>query len=208
MSDPQIIPLRFQRAELRAKADLSPAAVATLDSVPGPRELIAALRAMDDPRDAVSALAIMLPRRQATWWACLAVRLLPGLAERPAELAAIEIAETWVQTQAAEDCERAFAAAQACEMTAAGGWAAMAAFWSGGTLAPRGQAAVPPAPHLAGVAARTALIFTFHDAAIAGRLGYGDMLAIGLELMHGELGRRAQAAARERIAGGGTASGG
>jgi hypothetical protein len=203
MSDPQIIPLRFQRAELHDKADLSPTALQTLASVPGPKELIAALSAMENPRDAVSALAIMLPRRQATWWACLSVRLLPDLASRANELAAVEMAESWVQTQAQEDCERAYAAAQACAMNAPGGWAAMAAFWSGGSLAPRGQQAVQPAPHLAGVAARTALIFTHHDPSVAGRIGYGDLLAIGMELMHGELGRRAQTAARERLASGG-----
>ncbi len=197
---PQIIALRFQRSELHDKADLSPSGLKTLASVPGPQELIAALAAMPDARDAVSALAIMLPRRQSVWWACLSARLLPDLAERADELAAVEMAESWVQTQAQEDCDRAFPLAQACAMNAAGGWAAMAAFWSGGSLAPRGQAAVPPAPHLAGVAARTALIFTYYDATVSGRIGYGDLLAIGMELMHGELGRRAQAAARERLA--------
>jgi hypothetical protein len=203
MSEPTTIPLRFQRAELQAKADLSPAGIAMLTRVPGPAELIAALAAMEDPRDAVSSLALMLPRRQTVWWACLGVRLIPDLADRPAELAAIEIAESWVQTQATDDCERAFPAAEACAMNAAAGWAAMAAFWSGPSLAPRGQQAIAPAPHLAGVAARTALIFTFHDPAVTDRIGYGDLLAIGMELMHGELGRRAQAAARERIASGG-----
>ena len=145
----------------------------------------------------------MLPRRQAVWWSCLTARLIPDLAARPAELAAIEIAESWVQTQAPEDCERAYEASQACAMNAAAGWAALGAYWSGPSLSPRGQAAVPPPPHLAGVATRTALIFTHHDAAVAGRIGYGDLLAIGMELMHGEVGRRAQAAARERIASGG-----
>ena len=200
MSGPQIIPLRFQRSELRDKADLSPAGLTTLATVPGPQELIAALRAMPDTHDAVSALAIMLPRRQSVWWACLAVRLIPDLAGRADELAAVEVAESWVQSQAQEDCERAFELSQALPVEAAGGWAAMAAYWSGGSIAPRGQAAVPPAPHLPGIAARTALIFTHHDRAVSGRISYADLLAIGMELMHGELGRRAQAAARERLA--------
>jgi len=203
MGDQPTIPLRFQRSELREKANMSPEGIAVLTRVPGPQELIAALAAMEDPRDAVSSLALMLPRRQTVWWACLSTRLIPDLAARPPELAAVEVAESWVQTQAADDCERGHEASQACAMNAAAGWAAMAAYWSGPSLAPRGQAAVPPPPHLAGVAARTALIFTYHDPSIAGRIGYGDLLAIGMELMHGELGRRAQAAARERIASGG-----
>ena len=201
MSDPQVIALRFQKAELQDKADLSPAALARLSTSTGPQDLITGLSTMADARDAISSLALMLPRRQAVWWACLAARLLPDLARRPADLAAVEIAESWVQTMSNEDAEQAFAASQRCAMNAAAGWAAMAAYWSGSSIAPRGQQDVAPAPHLAGVATRTALIFTYHDPAVVGRIGYPDLLAIGVELMHGQLGRTAQAAALDAIAG-------
>jgi hypothetical protein len=200
MNSAQTIPLRFQKAELQDKAELSAEALAELSRTRGPGELIDKLGAMADARDAVSSLALMLPHRQTVWWACLAARLIPDLAARANELAAVEIAESWVQTQAEGDCEQAFAAWQKCDARAAGGWAAMAAHWSGTSIAPRGQAPVPPARHLPGIATRTAMIFTVLDASIAGRIGYGDLLAIGKELMHGELGRRAQAAARDRIA--------
>ena len=36
-------------------------------------------------------------------------------------------------------------------------WAAIAAFWSGDSMSPEGQPAVPPAPHLAGTAAAGAV---------------------------------------------------
>ncbi|WP_156678756.1 DUF6931 family protein [Sphingomonas profundi] len=193
----QTIPLRFQRQELQQQADLSPEGLAVVAGAAGPREVLAALPAPE----AAAALALMLPRRQAVWWACLCARLLPDVAARPADGAAIEAAETWVQTQSPEDAEQAGALAEACDAGAPARWAAMAAFWSGPSLAPRGQQAVAPAPHLAGVAARAALTLLVHHPAIARRIDHGDLLAIGTDLMHGGLGRQAQAAARERLAG-------
>ncbi len=198
-SNPQTIPLRFQRLELQQQADLSPVGLAAVATAAGPRELIATL---DDPaaaRDAVAALALMLPRRQAVWWACLTARLLPDAELAPADVAAVEAAEAWVQTQSVEDSDRAGELADRCDAGSPARWAAMAAYWSGPSIAPRGQQAVPPAPHLAGVAARAAGTLLVHHPAIAGRIDHGDLLAIGMDLMHGDLGRRAQARVRERL---------
>ncbi len=195
--------LRFQRAELREKANLSPAGLACLNTAPGPHELVAALSEQGDARDAVFALAQILPHRQAVWWACLGVRLLPGLAARPADAAAVDVAETWVQTSAAADAARAGVAADHCHPGEAAGWTAMAAYWSGLTIAPPEQQAVVPAPHLPGVATRTALLLTAGDPALRGKIGFADLLGIGLELMRGDLGRKAQTILRERLAGGG-----
>jgi hypothetical protein len=197
----QTIPLRFQRQELQQQADLSPEGLRVVATAAGPRELIEALAGPGAARDAVAALALMLPRRQAVWWACLAARLLPEAALSPAEAAAIEAAEAWVQTQSAEDSERAADLAEQCATGSPARWAAMAAHWSGPSIAPRGQQAVLPAVHLPGVAARAALTLLVHHPAIGRRIGYGDLLAIGTDLMHGDLGRRAQASVRERLAG-------
>ena len=200
-TNPQIIPLRFQRQELQQQADLSPGALTAVVTAAGPRELIAALAGPDGARDAVAALALMLPRRQAVWWACLAARLLPDTAQAPADSAAIDAAEAWVQSQSSEDSDRAWELAERCDTAAPARWAATAAYWSGSSIAPRGQQAVAPAPHLAGVAARAALTLLAHHPAVGGRIGYGDLLAIGTDLMHGDLGRRAQAGVRERLSG-------
>jgi hypothetical protein len=196
----QTIPLRFQRQELQQKADLSPAGLKAAATAAGPRELIAALAEPEAARDAVAALALMLPRRQAVWWACLIARLLPEAVQSPAEAAAIEGAEAWVQTQSAEDGERAFELAEQCGGDAPARWAATAAFFSGPSLAPRGQQAVPAPAYLTGVAARVAAVSLVHHPAIGGRIGFGDLLAIGTDLMHGDLGRRRQSALRERLA--------
>lgn len=194
-----LIPLRFQRQELREKASLSAAALHCLASATGPEQLLATLAAEGEPLDAISALALMLPRRQAVWWACLGTRLIPGLDGRPAEAAALEAAEAWVQSQAAEDAEAAQDAAARCPPSAAATYAALAAFWSGPSIAPRGQQAVAPAAHLPGVATRVALLLTANDPAVDGRIGFDDLLGIGLDLMKGDLGRKAQEAVRERV---------
>lgn len=199
MATPSAIALRFQRQELDQKADLSPAGKACLANARGPQDLIAALSAADDSKDAINALAFMLPHRQVVWWACLGVRLLPDLARRPHDLAAVEQAEAWVQSAAPADAERAGELAEHCDLHTAPGWTAMAAFWGGPSLAPRGLQAVAPAPFLPGVAARTALLLLVHDPAVGGRLLNRDLLGIGLDLMNGDIGRKAQAAVRERL---------
>ncbi len=199
MATQPAIALRFQRLEIEQKADLSAVGRACLAAARGPKELMAALTGVDNPRDAIYALSFMLPHRQVVWWACLAVRLIPDLAERATDLAAVEAAETWVQSASAADAERAIGAAERCDLRHAPGWTAMAAFWGGPSLAPRGLQAVPPAPHLPGVAARTALVLAVHDPAVAGRLDFGDFLGIGIDIMNGDIGRKAQAAVRERL---------
>ncbi len=194
------IPLRFQRQELSHKAALSEAGLAALGYASGPQDLLATLIQAGQPQDAISALAQMLPRRQAVWWACLAVRLIPDLASRPAELLAVEIGESWVQGQRVDDTERAAAAAELCPFESPAGLVALATAWAGPSLAPRGQQAVPPAPHLTGAAVRGALILTVHDPAIAGRIGMADLFAIGTALMQGDVGRKAQESVRDRLA--------
>ncbi|WP_156361767.1 DUF6931 family protein [Sphingomonas sp. Leaf343] len=199
---PTVVPLRFQRLELQEHGGLSAAGLEALATTTGPEALLTTLMAMPDQADAAAALALMLPRRQSVWWACLAVRLIPGIGERAAERVALETAETWVQTTSDEAAERAFTAAEFCAVSAPARWAAMAAHWSGPSIAPRGLQPVPPAAHLTGIATRTAMLFTVHDPALRGRLAFADLVAIGVALMHGDVGRKAQAAVLDRLAGG------
>lgn len=194
------IALRFQRSVLREKADLSAAGLAALSQATHPAQFINSLANEGNARDALYALALMLPHRQAVWWACLAVRLLPGLNGDPNDVAAIEAAERWVQSASGSDAEHAGELAQRSDLGRAPAWAAMAAFWAGPSLAPRGQQAVPPLPHLPGVALRSALILLTHDPAMQGRVTLADWLTVGRALMNGGNGRDAQALLRERIA--------
>jgi hypothetical protein len=193
------IPLRFQRAELEAKADLTPEGKVLLARIGHPERLVAALVDTGNARDAIHALTLMLPHRQAVWWACLALRLLPDLERRKPDLAALTVAERWVQGGSGSDAERAGELAQDCDPDLASTWVATAAYWSGPSIAPRGQQAVQPAPHLAGVAARIALLMLSQDPAFQGRIAFADWLAIGLALMAGGNGGQAQADLQARL---------
>ena len=203
MATMSAIPLRFQKQELQQRAALSEAGLSCLTMITGPQEMIATLTQMGEHRDAIAALALMLPRRQAVWWACLVARLIPDLAKRPEEQVAVEAAEAWVQGQRAEESERALNAAEMCPMDAAATYVAMAAYWCGPSLAPRGQQPVPPPPYLPGVAVRAVMTLTLIDPVMIGRVEPVDLLGIGTALMHGDLGRNAQTAIRDRLATGG-----
>jgi hypothetical protein len=184
------IPVRFQRAELAAHADLSPAADALLKTARGPEDILEGLHRSGSHRDFLAALAMMLPKRQGVWWACLAARLL-GPAKGSPETAAIHAAEAWVQAQSEETREASAVAAEALDHEGAAAWAALAAYWSGGSIGAAGAPPVAPAPHLTGTAVRCALFMT----AAAQPSAWEEMVAIGVEILAGETGRKAFAEA-------------
>lgn len=98
--------------------------------------------------DAAKFLALALPKREAVWWACLCARAVLGPNLPPKLATAVQAAEKWV-TDPSEDNRRAtMPAAEAAEMGNPAGCAAMAAFWSGGSLAPPNVPVVPPPDHL------------------------------------------------------------
>jgi hypothetical protein len=98
--------------------------------------------------DAVRFLARALPKREATWWACLCARSALGENPAPELLKALELAEQWVQRPTEEHRRLTYPAAQESQFGHPASWAAMAAFWSGGSMAPPDVPAVPPADNL------------------------------------------------------------
>lgn len=102
--------------------------------------------------EAVRVLAHALPKREAVWWACMcAVNTAPPDLADPDRLAR-ETAELWVRQQKDEQRRAAFAHAQTSDFQSPEAWSAVAAFWSGDSMSPPDLPAVPPAPHLTGVA--------------------------------------------------------
>lgn len=98
-------------------------------------------------------VANALPPREAVWWACMcADHTVP--ADLPAEDSfARQAAEQWVRRSTDDAARRAaMDAVQKTGMQTAESWTGVAAFWSGGSMAPDGQPNVPPAPHLCGTA--------------------------------------------------------
>lgn len=93
--------------------------------------------------DAIRFLAHALPRREAVWWACTAAR--SGLDVNAAgQRQAVETAEAWVYHPDEERRRAAMNAAPAAGNDNPAHWAAMAAAWSGGSLAPPEAPVVPP----------------------------------------------------------------
>ncbi|TXL77161.1 hypothetical protein FHP25_10375 [Vineibacter terrae] len=102
--------------------------------------------------DAIRWLAQGLRPRESVWWACLAARAYVGWGNTLPEpdVAALTAAETWVFKPEEENRRAAMAKAQDTGYQSPASWAAIAAFWSGGSMAPPEAPAVPPPQHLIG----------------------------------------------------------
>jgi len=107
---------------------------------------------------AVQFFAFALPPREAVWWACLCSR--DALREPVPEPLkdAVDAAEAWVRDPSEGHRRAAMARAQATDLKSPAAWAAVAAFWSGGSLAPENLPEVPAAPHLTGCAVAGAVM--------------------------------------------------
>lgn len=97
-------------------------------------------------------LAHALPKRESVWWACMCAQHTAPQDLPEADRQAREAAEHWVRQQTDELRRSAMQLAESVGFATPECWAAVAAFWSGDSMAPLGQPAVPPAPHLPGLA--------------------------------------------------------
>jgi hypothetical protein len=94
--------------------------------------------------EAAKLAAHALPKREAVWWACMCARHTAPKDQAQAERELIVAAELWVRKPTDENRRAAFALAQKAGFSSAEAWAAMAAFWSGESMSPPDQPAVPP----------------------------------------------------------------
>ncbi|MEE4217157.1 MAG: hypothetical protein V2I48_06075 [Xanthomonadales bacterium] len=78
-------------------------------------------------QDAITVASCTLPPREAVWWACVCARKMASIAENPAEMLALESAETWVYKPSEDHRKKAFEFAQASDPCRAGGLCAFAA---------------------------------------------------------------------------------
>lgn len=84
--------------------------------------------------DAVKLAARTLPPREAVWWACVCARKMASIVDSPAEMSALQSAETWVFKPNDENRKKAFELAQASDPCLAGGLSAFAATFSDSKL--------------------------------------------------------------------------
>jgi hypothetical protein len=135
-------------ATLAPRAKLSDEATSLLRPEWTARQYLEALIAAGRWHDAIRFLAWALPRREAVWWACQCIRaanLPPG---PPEDARALEAAEKWAASATEDHRRAAFAAGQTVNFETPAALAALAAFWSGGSLSQPRLPVVPPAEHL------------------------------------------------------------
>ncbi|HSW03532.1 DUF6931 family protein [Aquabacterium sp.] len=146
-------------APLLPRLELEPEAASALAGAQTAAEGVMQLEAKGLRNDAVRLAAHALPKREAVWWACMCAGAVPDVALPPADAAARVAAEAWVRKPADDALRRAaWDAAQKTGFRSPEAWAAVGAFWSGGSMAPEGQPVVPPAEHLTGVAVSGAVV--------------------------------------------------
>jgi hypothetical protein len=145
--------LQVFEAFLPAREDI----VAAPADVP-PLQFARSLVASSTPEDAISFCAYLLPRREAVWWSCQCVRALAPQLPTGSDIP-LAAAEEWVREPEEERRQNALSAGLAADPQHAAAWTALAAGWSGGSLAPVGQEiVVPPPAHLTAKAVRTAVL--------------------------------------------------
>jgi hypothetical protein len=104
--------------------------------------------------EAARLVAHALPPREAVWWACACSRHTASSGANPeAESALRAAAEEWVRRQTDELRRAAMTEAEKTGFNSPEAWAAVAAFWSGDSMAPLEAPKVPPQPHFPGLAA-------------------------------------------------------
>lgn len=128
-----------------------------------------------------------LPKREAVWWACLCVRQALGGKLTSKDLAALHAAERWCANPSDDNRRAAMPAAQAAGFNTAAGWAATAAFWSGGSLSAQGEPAMPPDELLTAHAVKGAhtLAIGQTDTTTAAKM-YRYFVTLGIEVADGK----------------------
>ncbi|HEX3400061.1 MAG TPA: hypothetical protein VHT74_07030 [Acetobacteraceae bacterium] len=137
---------------LRPHLAFGPAAAAVADGCARITDALERLEAGGFLLEATRLVAHALPKREAVWWACMCAAHTAPADLPDADRRAREAAEDWVRQQGDKPRRAAWSLAEASGFGSPEAWTAVAAFWSGDSMAPEGQPAVPPAPHLAGAA--------------------------------------------------------
>jgi hypothetical protein len=106
---------------------------------------------------AVGLCAYLLPRREAVWWGCRAVKtIIPQRTREEDE--AIAVAETWVREPEEDRRTTALDYGMRASSRLPTTWLALAAGWSGGTRYAGSGTMVPTQPHQTAQAVRAAVL--------------------------------------------------
>src|SRR5688572_20387384 len=131
-------------AQLVAAAEVSTEARVLLKPTHSAREYLELLTARGLHSDAVTFLAHAMPRREAIWWAWACARRAAGEQPEPTVQAALQATEQWIAQPSEEHRRAAAAAAERADFGTPAGCAGLAAFFSGGSIAPPNLPATLP----------------------------------------------------------------
>ncbi|MGD1924301.1 MAG: hypothetical protein ACFB03_08930 [Paracoccaceae bacterium] len=156
-----------QRIRFTTAAQVSeafPAIVEDLGELPddvAPVDYVQQLVDAEDITTALFFMALALPKRDAVWWGCLALRGTAGSDPLTAE--GLRLAEAWCRQPEEEERRAAGAFAEENYFEGAGPWIAFSAFTTSGSMAPAGLQAVPPSPEVSGKAVAMAIMLATQD---------------------------------------------
>jgi hypothetical protein len=152
-------PINSRTVAIATVAELGEEAMALLRPDLHPLDFVALLMEKALFPDAVRFVAHALPKREAVWWGWVCARRAAGENPPPKIKAALDATERWIAQPNEDNRRLAMAAAEKAELGTAAGCAGLAAFFSGGSLAPPDAPPVPPGEFLAAKAVAGAVIF-------------------------------------------------
>ena len=152
-------PINSRTVAIATVAELGEEAMALLRPDLHPLDFVALLMEKALFPDAVRFVAHALPKREAVWWGWVCARRAAGENPQPKIKAALDATERWIAQPNEDNRRLAMAAAEKAELGTAAGCAGLAAFFSGGSLAPPDAPPVPPGEFLAAKAVAGAVIF-------------------------------------------------
>ena len=186
-------------ADITPRAGLSVEARNLLGQKASPADFIAKLIEAGHSADAIRFLSHALPKREAVWWACLAVRRAYGGDLAVTSARALDSAEAWVRSPTEEKRRTAGELARSSGHEDPASWAALGAFWSGGSMTPIDAPPVAPADHLTHEAVAGAILLAAAKCApTAPAPLHREIIEDGLDIARGGSGRRAAADATVR----------
>lgn len=139
--------------------------------------------------DAIRYLAVAITKRQAIWWSVATHTKLKdlGASINPQEDAAWSLVREWVYSPTEEIRTKALKTAEDLEFQTPGAYAALAVFWSGGSMLPpeTGEMLLPP-PQLSGTAVGASILLICASGKPNETIRrQNEAIAIGLDIARG-----------------------
>lgn len=131
-------------SELLGNFDLEDGAEKVLHPDMNPEGGVRSLMGANFLYDAVKLLAHGLPKREAVWWLCIVARQIQTPETDTDNVDALIAAEAWARKPTEENRLRCRILGEKTKYATSASWAATAAAWSTGSMAPEGEPEIEP----------------------------------------------------------------